>query len=77
MDSSRECCIDVSKCKDETEINDAIAGYVEKQKYPMAMKMSDGNYRGILYRFESINEDTAIKVGFIAYSVFIYRLKSV
>ena len=60
--------IDVSKCKDETEINDAIAGYVEKQKYPMAMKMSDGNYRGILYRFESINEDTAIKVGFIAYS---------
>ena len=25
----------------------------------MALKLADGNYKGVLYRFESINEDTA------------------
>ena len=34
----------------------------------MALKLADGNYKGVLYRFESINEDTETKVNFIAYS---------
>lgn len=60
--------LDVRKCKDETDINDAIAESVDKKEYPMAIKLADGNYKGILYRFEAINENTAIKVNFIAYS---------
>lgn len=60
--------LDVSKCEDEVEINEVISESVNKRKYPMAIKLSDGNYRGVLYRFETINENTAIKVNFIAYS---------
>ncbi len=60
--------VDVSNCKDETDINDAIAESVENNKYPMAIRLADGNYQGVLYRFEPINENTAIKVNFIAYS---------
>lgn len=60
--------LDVSKCEDETDINGAISESVNKRKYPMAIKLSDGNYKGVLYRFEAINENTAIKANFIAYS---------
>lgn len=60
--------IDMSKFSNETDINEKINELVQNKKYPMAMKMADGNYKGILYRFEPINENTEIKVGFIAYS---------
>ena len=60
--------LDVSKCEDEMDINDAISESVSNRKYPMAIKLADGNYKGVLYRFESINENTAVKVNFIAYS---------
>ena len=60
--------LDVSDCKDETDINDAITESVDSKKYPMAIKLADGNYKGVLYRFEAINENTATKVSFIAYS---------
>lgn len=60
--------LDVSDCKDETDINDAITASVDSKKYPMAIKLADGNYKGVLYRFEAINENTATKVSFIAYS---------
>ena len=60
--------IDMSKFSNETDINEKINELVQNKKYPMAMKMADGNYKGILYRFEPINENTDIKVGFIAYS---------
>ena len=60
--------LDVSDYKDETDINDAIAVSVENKKYPMAIKLANGNYKGVLYRFEAINESTATKVNFIAYS---------
>lgn len=60
--------LDLSRYTDETDINDAIAESVSNKKYPMAIKLSDGNYKGVLYRFEEINEGTAIKISFIAYS---------
>lgn len=60
--------LDVSKIDNEIDINYAISESVSNKKYPMALKMADGSYKGVLYRFESINEDTAIKVNFIAYS---------
>lgn len=60
--------LDLSMYTDETDINDAIAESVANKKYPMAIKLADGNYKGVLYRFEAINEGTAIKVSFIAYS---------
>lgn len=60
--------LDVSQFGDETDINDAISESVEKREYPMAIKLANGNYKGVLYRFEAINEKTAIKVNFIAYS---------
>ena len=60
--------LDVSKLDNEIDINDAISESVSNKKYPMALKLADGNYKGVLYRFESINEDTATKVNFIAYS---------
>lgn len=60
--------LDVSKLDNEIDINDAISESVSNKKYPMALKLADGNYKGVLYRFESINEDTETKVNFIAYS---------
>lgn len=60
--------LDVSDCEDETDINDAILASTDNAKYPMAIKMADGNYKGVLYRFESINENTAMRVSPIAYS---------
>lgn len=60
--------LDVSKCKDDTDINDALLESVEQNKYPMAIRLADGNYQGVLYRFDAINEGTALKISFYAYS---------
>ena len=60
--------LDVSKLDNEIDINDAISESVSNKKYPMALKIANGNYKAVLYRFESINEDTATRVNFIAYS---------
>ena len=60
--------LDLSKYTNEIDINDAIAESISNKKYPMAIKLSDGNYRGVLYRFEAINQGTSIKVSFISYS---------
>lgn len=60
--------LDVSKYEDKIDINDALSESIEQNKYPMAIRLSDGNYQGVLYRFEAINEGTAIKINFYAYS---------
>ncbi len=54
--------LDVSTCETEDAINDKIQEEVDNGNYPMAIRLSDGNYAAVLYKFESIKENTAIKV---------------
>ena len=54
--------LDVSKLTTETSINEAIQTSVDNKRYPMAIRLSDGNYASVLYRFEAIRENTVIKV---------------
>ena len=54
--------LDVSTCKTEDEINDAIQEAVNKGTYPMTIRLADGNYASVLYRFESIRQNTTIQI---------------
>lgn len=60
--------VDFSKYTNEDDINERLSELIQSKQYPMAMKMADGNYKGILYRFESVNENTEIRVSFISYT---------
>lgn len=61
--------LDVSQYTNETSINSAIQTSVDNGRYPMAIRLSDGNYASVLYRFEAIRENTVIKVIPYTYSL--------
>ena len=54
--------LDVRNCQTETEINTAIQDSVDKGEYPMAIRVTNDNYSGVLYNFQSIRENTTIQV---------------
>ena len=54
--------LDVRNYKTETEINTAIQDSVNKGEYPMAIRVTNDNYAGVLYSFQAIRENTIIQV---------------
>ena len=54
--------LDVRSYDNDTDINNAIQESVNNGKYPMAIRISDDNYAGVVYNFQSIRENTTIQV---------------
>ena len=54
--------LDVRLYDNDIDINKAIQESVNNSKYPMAIKISDDNYAGVIYNFQSIRENTKIQV---------------
>ena len=54
--------LDVRNYKTETEINTAIQDSVNKGEYPIAIRVTNDNYAGVLYSFQAIRENTIIQV---------------
>lgn len=54
--------LDVRKYDNDTDINNAIQESVNNGKYPMTIRISNDDYAGVLYDFQSIRENTIIQV---------------
>lgn len=54
--------LDVRLYDNDIDINKAIQESVNNGKYPMAIRISDDNYAGVIYNFQSIRENTKIQV---------------
>lgn len=54
--------LDVRSYDNDTDINNAIQESVNNGKYPMTIRISDDNYAGVVYNFQSIRENTTIQV---------------
>lgn len=54
--------LDVSKYTTDNQINSALQKQANEGKYPMAIRLSDGNYEGVLYDFAEIRENTVISI---------------
>ncbi len=54
--------LDVRKLESDTEINSAIQESVNEGKYPMAVRITNDNYAGVLYNYQSARENTIIQV---------------
>ena len=54
--------LDARNYKTETEINTAIQESVNNGEYPMAIRVTNDNYAGVLYSFQAIRENTTIQV---------------
>ncbi len=54
--------LDLSNCKTEDEINSSLKNETSQGKYPMAIRLANGNYAGVLYKFEQVKENTSISI---------------
>ena len=59
--------LDVSDKLNNSQINSELQKQTSEGIYPMAIRLSDGNYASVLYDFASIRENTVISVNPVTY----------
>lgn len=52
--------LDVSKLSSDSQINSALKKQAEDGIYPMAIRLSNGNYASVLYDFSAIKQNTVV-----------------